>query len=350
MHLSHQFGYTVTEIEADGFFVDERVEMLLASDSPAGIASSIGLGVLGFARVFGRRRPDLLLILGDRFEMFAAATAALPFALPIAHLHGGESTEGSIDEAIRHSLTKMSHLHFVSTDRYRARVLQLGEEPWRIIVSGAPALDNLATLSRLTPEALEARIGMTLKPAPLLVTFHPVTLECDEIPRQIGELMAALEDCGRPIVFTQPNADTHGRVIIDAIREYTKSHANAAAVMNLGTDSYFSLMAYAAAMVGNSSSGIVEAASFGLPVVNIGNRQRGRLHAHNVVNVDCNRAAIADAIRLVLSRGFRADARRVTNPYWAGGAAELIVDRLKTAALDERLLLKRFHDVATRQV
>lgn len=345
MHLSRDFGFTVDEIVADGFPIDERIDMLEPSDAPEGIARSIGRGVMGFAEVFTRRRPDLLLVLGDRFEMFAAATAALPFGIPIGHLHGGEATEGLIDEAIRHSLTKMSHLHFVSTERYRARVIQLGEEPWRVVVSGAPSLDNLATFSPLSAQELSARIGLPLDPPPLIVTFHPVTLEFEDTGAHIAALAGALRDAGRPVVFTYPNADTRGRVIIDAIDDYVRSQGNAVAVASLGTAAYFSLMRHAAAMIGNSSSGIIEAASFGLPVVNIGTRQRGRAHGANVIDVECSRRAIAAAIAHVTEPEFREQARTTVNLYGDGSAAEGIVSAIKSVPLDRELTLKRFHDI-----
>lgn len=344
-HLAPEFGETWREIERDGFAVDERVEMLLASDRPEGTAKSIGLGVMGFAQVFGRRAPDLLVVLGDRFEMYSAALAALPFRIPLAHIHGGESTRGAIDEALRHSMTKLSHLHFVATEEYARRVIQLGEEPWRVTISGAPALDHLGALELLERAELETRFGISLNPAPLVVTFHPATLEYERAEWQTIELLAALEAAGRPVVFTMPNADAGGRTVARLIEEYVSVHSSAWLVDNMGTRGYFSLMSVAAAMVGNSSSGIVEAPSFRLPVVNVGVRQDGRVRAANVIDVGSSREEITAGIERALAPEFRQSLSDLRNPYGDGHAAERIVERLKEVALDERLLVKRFHDL-----
>lgn len=345
MHLSPEFGMTVNQIEADGFAVAERVEMLLSSDSPEGVAKSTGIGLIGFAQALARVRPDILLVLGDRFEMFAAAAAALPFHIPTAHIHGGESTEGLIDEAIRHSITKMSHLHFASTSKYARRIEQLGEEPWRVLVSGAPGLDDAMAAGPLSRDELAARCGIDLTQSPLLVTLHPVTLEHERTPYHVSELLAAIDEFGSPVIFTYPNADTFGRLIIQRIQEFCATRPWAGAVANLGSDVYFAMMRVAAAMVGNSSSGIIEAASFGLPVVNIGNRQRGRLRPANVIDVDYPRESIVVGIRRAMSSEFRLSLAGLTNPYGDGHASERIVAILKEVPLDDRLLLKRFHEV-----
>ncbi len=345
MHLSPEFGLTVEAIEADGFEIAERVEMLLSSDTPEGIAKSMGLGTVGFAQAYSRFRPDVLVVLGDRFEMHAAALAALPFKIPVAHIHGGESTEGLIDESIRHSITKMSHLHFVSTEFYGQRVVQMGEEPWRVTVCGALSLDNLQSIKLLGEKELETRIGMPLDPPPLLVTFHPVTLEYENTQWHVSELLEALDSVRLPVVFTLPNADTSGRAVIRMVKDFVDSHALAGLVENLGTQAYFSLMAVACAMVGNSSSGIVEAPSFRLPVVNIGTRQQGRVRAKNVIDVGYSRAEILEGIRKAVSPEFCASLGDLVNPFGNGHAAERIVERLKAVATDEKLLLKRFHRV-----
>jgi UDP-hydrolysing UDP-N-acetyl-D-glucosamine 2-epimerase len=348
MHLAPEFGRTVEMIERDGFTVHERVETLLAADTPSAIAKSTGLGVIGFAEVFARNRPDLLVVLGDRFDMYAPALAALPFKIPVAHLHGGEVTHGAIDEALRHSLTKLSHLHFVATEDAARRVVQLGEEPWRVTLSGAPALDALDDLPRLSREELEARFGLRLAAAPLLVTFHPVTLQYEDSGPQTAELLAGIEASGEPAVFTAPNADTAGRQVRAMIEEFVARCPRAQFVENLGQQGYFSMMREAQAMVGNSSSGIIEAASFGLPVVNVGERQGGRFRGPNVIDVEGGRAAIFRAIQTALSPEFRAQARRLGNPYRGPGrAAHLIVEKLKEVPLDDRLIVKRFHDLAT---
>lgn len=344
-HLSPEFGSTVRQFAADGFTVDERVEMLLSADTPAAIATSMGLGTIGFAQLLGRARPDILLVLGDRFEMHAAALAALPFNLPIAHIHGGEVTEGAIDEALRHSLTKLCHLHFVSTAAYGRRVVQLGEEPWRVIVSGAPALDHLATQRPLEPAAFLARFGFELPPEFLLVTYHPVTREYDQAEWQFEQLLAALAAQGAPVIFTLANADTNGRAINAQIARFVEQHPWAHAVANFGPEAYAGAMRRAAAMVGNSSSGIIEAATFALPVVNIGTRQQGRARGPNVIDVGNAADAIADGLRRALDPAFRTGLRGMANPYGDGRAAERIVRGLRDTPLDARLLMKRFYDL-----
>lgn len=345
-HLSRNFGDTIGAIERDGFEIAARVETLLASDSPTGIASSVGLGVLGFAGAYARLSPDLLLLTGDRFDMLAAAAAALPFTMPIAHLHGGEQSEGAIDNQIRHAITKMSHLHFVATPTGARRVVQMGEEPWRVTVTGAPALDNLRAMPLLPIAELERLVGIELRPAPLLVTYHPVTLEYEETATQTAELIAALADVERPIVITYPNADTHHRDILHAIRGFAAGRPGVALVENLGTQAYFSLMACAAAMVGNSSSGIIEAPSFRLPTVNIGSRQTGRERAANVLDVPAGREAIRAGIRMALSPAFAESLRDLENPYGDGRAAGRIVRVLRERPLDHELRRKRFHAAA----
>ncbi len=342
MHLSREFGYTVDTIQAEGFRVDERVEMLLSSDTPEGIAKSMGLGTLGFAQAYARCRPDLLIVLGDRFEMHAAVVAAVPFKIPVAHIHGGEITEGAIDDAFRHSITKMSHLHFASAEEYARRIQQMGEEPWRITVCGAPSLDNLRTVKLLDRTELEKRLGLSLEVAPLLVTFHPVTLEFERAEWQVNELLAALDDVDRPILLTMPNADTSGRIIGQKLKDFAGARPAVRCMSTLGTQVYFSLMACAAAMVGNSSSGIIEAPSFGLPVVNIGTRQAGRVRGRNVIDVGYVRTAVAEGIARALKPAFRESLKGVPNPYGEGRAAGMITERLKAVAVDERLVVKKF--------
>jgi len=343
-HLSPEFGLTVQSIEEEGFTVGERVEMLLSSDTPEGIVKSMGLGLIGFSQLFGRSRPDILVVLGDRFEMHAAALAALPFKIPVAHLHGGELTEGAIDDSLRHSITKLSHLHFVATEEYARRVIRMGEEPWRVTVSGAPSLDNLSSFTPMTADELESAFGLIVTDAPLLVTFHPVTLEYEQAGAQVAELLSALDELAMPVVFTMPNADTCGRVIADMIGRFVESHASATVVPNFGTRGYFTMMTLAAAMVGNSSSGIVEAASFKLPVVNIGTRQAGRLRPGNVIDVGCARGEIVQAGRRATAPELKASLADLVNPYGSGEASRIIVERLETVLLNQRLLAKRFFD------
>jgi UDP-hydrolysing UDP-N-acetyl-D-glucosamine 2-epimerase len=344
-HLSPEFGWTVREIEQDGFQADERVDMLLSADTPAAISASMGVGMIGFSQALQRLAPDVLLVLGDRYEMLAAAAAAVPFRIPIAHIHGGEVTRGAIDDSFRHAITKFSHLHFVATSEYADRVVQLGEEPWRVTVSGAPALDNLQSLPPLTREELQQRLRLRLDQPPILVTFHPVTLQYEQAEPQVRELLAALESQTAPIILTQPNADTNGRIIIRLLKEFAARHPRAQLIDSLGTRAWFSLMRHAAVMVGNSSSGIIEAASFELPVVNVGARQEGRTRSGNVIDVGNHRDEIRAGISKALDPAFRRRLRGLRNAYSRGSAAEIIVRRLKEAPLDDMLLQKRFHDL-----
>jgi UDP-hydrolysing UDP-N-acetyl-D-glucosamine 2-epimerase len=346
MHLSPEFGLTIRDIEADAFPIGDRIEMLLSSDSPEGIAKSMGLATVGYAQCFGSLRPDILVVLGDRFEMHAAAVAALPFRIPVAHIHGGELTQGAIDDALRHSMTKLSHLHFVSTEQYAQRVIQMGEEPWRVINCGALGLDNLKTTRLLEKSEIEAQYGLRLDRSPLLVTFHPVTLEYDQVEHQFAELLSALDQFDRPIVFTAPNSDTGGRAIFSMISKFVETHRSAAFIGNLGTQGYFSLMTVSAAMVGNSSSGVIEATSFKLPVVNIGNRQAGRVRSKSVIDVGCSSSEIGQGLDKALDADFRDELRDCMNPYDRGGASQIIVERLRTTNLDGLLLMKRFHDIS----
>jgi len=346
MHLAEQFGGSINDIIADRFFIAEKIDMLLASDTPEAIAKSIGVGVLGFAQAYARSCPDILVGLGDRFELFAAVQAALPFKIPVAHISGGETTQGAIDESIRHSITKLSHLHFVATECYAKRVIQMGEEPWRVHVTGDPGLDNVATMTFLGEAELEKRIGMPLSPRPIICTFHPVTLEHERTGHQINELLAALRATGHPVLFTYPNADTAAKVIIDAIENYVASNADARIVKSLGRVAYCSLMKQAIAMVGNSSSGLLEAASFELPAVNVGTRQQGRLSNRNVVHSECEKEAIANAIRIATSQEFRSGIRGLRNIYGDGHASERILEVLKNVRLDRKLIMKCFYDIA----
>ena len=347
MHLAEDFGHTVTAIEADGFEIADRVDMQLASDTPVGIATAIGSGTIGFARAYARMKADLLVLMGDRFETLAAAAAALPFGIPLAHLHGGELSAGAFDEQIRHAITKMSHLHFVATPTSAERVIQMGEEPWRVTVSGAPSLDNLRALSLLSVPELERELGIGLTPTPLLVTYHPETLAYQNTGRQVNELFAALAELERPIIITYPNADTSSRQIIDALEAFAREHDNVRVVKNLGTTIYFSVMSCSAAMVGNSSSGIIEAASVRLPVVNIGERQAGRERAANVIDVGASRSEIARGIHRALDPDFRKTIRDLQNPYGDGCAAERIVRVLGDVPIDRRLRRKIFHSMAS---
>ena len=345
MHLSPEFGMTANRIEDDGFKIHRKIEMLVSSDTAIGTGKSIGLGTIGFAELYGEEQIDLLVVLGDRFEMLTAVVASLPFDIPIAHIHGGESTEGLIDEAIRHSISKMSHLHFVSNDRYGQRVVQMGEAPWRVIVSGSPTIDNLTTTKlRAKPEIYD-RLGIDISSPYLLVTFHPITLKPEDTASDLASLLEALEVVDLNVVFTYPNADPLGRFVISAIQDFAKRHERAVCFDNLGTENYFSLMANSAALVGNSSSGIIEAASFEIPVVNVGIRQMGRIHGRNVINTLGAKDDIASAINHATSDEFRKSLKGMVNPYGNGNASEVIVDRIKSVDLGSDLLIKRFYEI-----
>lgn len=346
MHLESEFGFTYQQIEDDGFQITHKVEMFLSSDSPSGIAKSMGLGIAGFGEVYETLKPDIVLMLGDRFELLAAASAALIAALPIAHVHGGEVTEGAFDEAIRHSITKMSHLHFTSTETYRRRVIQLGENPVRVFNLGAPGLDNVERLDLLNQKALEESIGMKLSPRSLMVTWHPVTLEPGETETGFQALLDVLNPMkGVQVLFTKSNADTGGRVINQMIDKYVSKHSGTAvAHTNLGQLRYLSAMKYVDGVVGNSSSGIIEAPSFATATVNIGDRQRGRVRASSVIDCDPNVTSIASALSQLFDVEFQFSLKNVINPHGAGNVAGNIVSVLRRHSLID-LVKKSFYDV-----
>lgn len=344
MHLSPEFGLTFREIERDGFRIDRKVEMLLSSDSSVGIGKSIGLGTIGFADALGDLRPDLLVVLGDRFEILAAVSAALAARIPVAHLHGGEATEGVIDEAIRHAITKMSHLHFVAADEYRRRVIQLGEAPDRVFLVGGLGIDNIRRLQLLERAELEQALDFELGPKNLLVTFHPATLDTGAAAEQMGELLAALEALEQThLIFTVPNADMGSRELISMIDAFVARHPRARAYTSLGQLRYLSVIRHVDGVVGNSSSGIIEAPALHKGTIDIGDRQRGRLKASSVIECAPERTSISTALRRLYSREFQESLSSVSNPYGDGGASDKIVEVLKTAPLDG-ILKKRFYD------
>lgn len=335
MHLSPEFGLTYREIERDGFQIDRKVEMLTSSDTPIGIAKSMGLGLIGFADALNELRPDLVIVLGDRFEIFAAVAAALVARIPVAHVSGGESTEGAFDEALRHSITKMSHLHFVATEAYRQRVIQLGEQPERVFMVGGLGIDNIKRLKLLSRSELEASLDFKLGQKNLLVTFHPVTLEVSTSANQMEELLAALAELkDTQLIFTMPNADTDGRALIGMVDEYVAQHANARAYISLGQLRYLSCIAHVDGVVGNSSSGLAEVPSFKKGTINIGDRQRGRLQAASVINSEPTRQSIAVALVKLYSADFQASLNDVRNPYGDGGASEKVVSIIKRFEID----------------
>lgn len=348
MHLSPEFGLTYKEIEGDGFTIDAKVEMLLSADTATGISKSMGLGMIGMSDAFARLAPDLIVLLGDRFELFAAAAAAMIAGIPVAHLHGGETTEGAFDEAIRHSITKMSHLHFVAAEEYRRRVIQLGEQPDRVFLVGGLGVDSIMRTTLLDRQALEVALDFRFGAKNLLVTFHPVTLESQSSPQQMAELLAALDKLENThLIFTMPNADTGGRELARMVDDFVATHSNARAYDSLGQLRYLSCVRQVDGVVGNSSSGLAEAPSLATGTVNIGDRQRGRLKARSVIDCPPQRQAILDAIKTLYSPDFRQSLQTVVNPYGDGGASRKIVQILQDYPL-EGILKKSFHDLGPR--
>ena len=345
MHLSPEFGLTYQVIERDGFKIDRKVEMLTSSDTPVGIAKSMGLGLIGFADALNELKPDLIVVLGDRFEIFSAVSAALVARIPVAHIHGGESTEGLVDEAIRHSITKMSHLHFVATDVYRRRVIQLGEQSDKVFLVGGLGIDNIKHLQLLGRAELENSIDFKLGSKNLLITFHPVTLETSTAENQLEELLSALTELkDTKLIFTLPNADTDSRSLIKMVKSFVAQNPNACAHASLGQLRYLSCIAQVDGVVGNSSSGLLEVPSFQKGTINIGDRQRGRLGARSVINCEPTRKSIGAALRRLYSTNFQAALQQVTNPYGKGGASKAILSTIKAVSLDG-IVKKQFYDV-----
>jgi GDP/UDP-N,N'-diacetylbacillosamine 2-epimerase (hydrolysing) len=345
-HLSTDFGMTINEIKADGFKVDESVEMVLSHDTPTGICKSMGLAMIGYGEALMRNSPDILVILGDRYEAFCAAAAAQICRVPVAHIHGGEATEGLIDEAFRHSITKMSHLHFASCEVYRQRIIQLGEAPDRVFNVGALGVENIRRMSLMERSDLAESISFNLEKPYFLVTFHPVTLEKDTSEGQFQSLLDALDAfLEYNVIFTKANADTDGRIINCLIDEYTeKQPERCLAVASLGMLRYLSAMNYATAVIGNSSSGIIEAPAFKIPAVNIGDRQKGRIQAASTLNCSPDANAIRQTIGHALSPAFQESLSGISNPYDRPGTCSRIVGLLEKTDIFG-ITQKTFHDV-----
>lgn len=346
MHLSPEFGLTYKVMEVDGFPIDEKVEMLLSSDTPVGIAKSLGLATIGFADALERLQPDVMVVLGDRYEILAAAQAALVARIPIAHLHGGELTEGAVDEAIRHAVTKMSHLHYTAAEAYRERVIRLGEAPERVLNFGAPGLDNIVRLPLLSREAFEESIGFKLGEVNFLVTYHPATLAAGGSEAAMTELITALDSFPEAkILFTKPNSDADSRIIGQLIDAYAAEQGDRVFVAtSLGQLRYLSAIRHCDAVIGNSSSGLYEVPLFKKPTVNIGDRQRGRLRPASVIDCGEGTDDIMQAIRQALSPSFQAQLAEVTSPFGAGDASVKIKEHLKQANLDG-IVMKTFYEV-----
>ena len=348
MHLSREFGHTIDNIVNDGFPITEKIEMLV-SDTPVGIAKAMGLGTISAAESFARLEPDVLVLLGDRFEALAVAQAAMCARIPIAHIHGGEITEGLIDEAVRHSLTKMSHLHFTATEPYRQRVIQLGEKPQSVFNFGAPGIDSIVKLSLAERQKLDEQLKFDLEGAPyFLVTYHPVTLEADGAVEAMQNMLSALDDYpDHKLLMTYPNADTNGHLLIELLEEYKKGAADRVLLSrSLGQFRYLSAMKHCAAVIGNSSSGLIEVPTFNKPTVNIGNRQGGRLAGETVICCGESYEDIKAAIAEALSESFTQKCQQAKNPYGEGNASQQIVDVLKTHELDN-IVVKSFYDIET---
>ncbi|MEE2883166.1 MAG: UDP-N-acetylglucosamine 2-epimerase [Planctomycetota bacterium] len=339
-HLSPEFGMTVDQIESDGFKVDHRIECLLSSDSDVGMAKTIGVATLSIAELLDRERPDLLLLIADRYEMLAPAAAALALRIPVAHIEGGEVSEGAIDHAVRQALTAIAHIHLVPTETARRRVLQFGEEPWRVHTVGAPSIDHLHAGTSAPRSEVEEALEVSLDPAPLVVAWHPVTLD-EKLCHETDPLFEALEEVEGSIIFCFPNADAGSREIKDRVQQFCDNRVDSHLFVNLRHQLYWGLLQHAAAIVGNSSSGIMEAPSLSLPCLNIGRRQQGRERSRCIVDVPAHKDAIIAGIEFVRGREFRETLTGMENPYGDGRAGQRIAEILATIDLGPRLLEKR---------
>ena len=346
MHLSPEFGLTYKQIESDGFQIDGKVEMLVSSDTSVGITKSMGLGLIGFADYYERNKPDWILVLGDRFEIFSAVTAAMIARIPIAHCHGGEATEGTIDEAMRHSITKMSHLHFTSTMEYRNRVIQLGEQPKNVFHVGALGIENINRLKLLNKKEFESSIDFKLSSLNFLVTFHPVTLDDASAEQQFVELLKAISSFKEAkIIITKPNSDHDGRVIIKLIDDFiSKNSDNAISFISLGQLRYLSAIKNCQVIIGNSSSGLIEAPSFKKPTINIGDRQQGRIQAESVISCKPEKKSIIESIKLALSDEFQLKLQNVENPHGEGNSSIKILEEIQNSSVNN-ILKKEFYNI-----
>lgn len=345
MHLSPEFGLTYKEIEKE-FSVNKKIEMLLSSDTSVGISKSMGLAQISFAESYDELKPDIVIVLGDRYEIFSATSAAMIAKIPIAHLHGGEKTEGAFDESIRHSITKMSHLHFTATNEYKNRVIQLGEHPSRVFNVGGMGIENIKRLKLLSKDEFEKLIEFKLNIKNILVTFHPVTLENSTAKEQFQQLLDAIDELeDTNIIFTKANSDTDGRVINQMIDEYvTKNFQKSVQFTSLGQLRYLSALQYVDAVVGNSSSGLAEAPSFRIGTINIGDRQKGRIKASSVIDCEPNKDSILKSFEKLYSKEFQNSLINVKNPYGDGCASKKIVEILKNVDL-KNILKKSFYDL-----
>ena len=345
MHLSSEFGNTYQQIESDGFVIDKKIDIELSSDSEEGISKSMGLGMIGFANAFNDLKPDLCIVLGDRFEIFSAVSAAMIAKIPIAHLHGGEATEGAFDESIRHSITKMSHLHFTATEEYKNRVIQLGEQPNKVFNVGGLGIDNINKLKLLSKADFENAIDFTFGKKNILVTFHPVTLENFTAKVQFQELLNSINKLeNTKIIFTKANSDTNGRIINSMIDDYVAINDNSIAFTSMGALNYLSALQFVDVVVGNSSSGLLEAPSFNIATIDIGDRQKGRIKADSVISCSPTQESIRSAFDKSYSEDFQNIVDNTKNPYGNGGASKIVVDIIKDFDLNG-ILKKIFYDL-----
>lgn len=347
-HLIPEYGMTVEEIEQDGYPIAERIDILLSSNTPSSVSKTMGLAMILFAEVFERQKPDFLVVLGDRYELISVCSAAMNARIPIAHISGGETTQGAIDESVRHCLTKMSYLHFPACEEYRKRIIQLGEEPERVYNFGDVGVEMIRTLPRMTKEELEKSIDFHLDKPYMSVTFHPVTLEADAAQKQMQEVLEALDAFpDMKFVITKANADAGGKIINDMIDKYVAGHENCIAFTSLGIKRYLSLLQYADGILGNSSSGIVEAPAFGIPTINIGNRQKGRLQADSILNCEPVKEQIIEQMRISQTPEFREQAKNTKNPYGDGDTSAQIVAILIDYLYNDKISLeKKFYDIS----
>jgi len=349
MHLSSEFGLTYRAIEDDGFQINKRIEMLLSSDTESAVIKSMGVGLISCSTAFKELMPEIVVVLGDRYDLYPVVLAALVSRIPIAHIHGGETSQGAIDEAIRHSITKIASIHFPATTLYRKRIIQMGEDPTLVFAYGSPGLDTLYRTKLMSKKKLEAFLDFVLDGTVAIITYHPVTLETKSVTTQIGNLLSALEATHLKAVFTKANADTHGNIINQMIKEFADRDPSRYRFFdNLGQIAYMSCLKHLDVMIGNSSSGLIEAPSFGLPVVNIGDRQKGRIKAENVIDVGYSTKEIRRGIEAACAVEFKKGIRHVKNPYDAYGDGKVsyrIKEKLKTIKISPSLLKKKFYDI-----
>ncbi|WP_417090157.1 UDP-N-acetylglucosamine 2-epimerase [Eubacterium maltosivorans] len=351
-HLSPEFGLTYREIEKDKIEIDQKIEILMSSDTPVAISKSMGLAMISFAEYFDRTKPDMLIVLGDRYETLAVCCAAMNAQIPIAHLYGGETTEGAIDESIRHAITKMSYLHFTSTEEYRRRVIQLGEVPERVFKVGAMGVENILSMELLSKEELEKSIAFKLDKPYAVITFHPVTLEKNRVEQQFDALLSACD--AHPemrFIFTKANSDAHGRIINQMIDDYACGNENAIAFESLGMLRYLSALKYAQMVIGNSSSGLIEVPSFHIPTINIGDRQKGRIQGKTVINCAPEKDAILKAVEQANAPDFRLSIQDAVNPYGDGQTSDKIIEVITDFLMNDRIdLKKQFYDIEVSNV